>query len=222
MVDKKVRARTWRTVACALGLSVAVHTLLLVLIQDRPGGASSLSGSTVLTAHFEPAPPSDVTLADPSVAPVTAAPAVEDAAPSRTMQQNAPASSFPKAPANETRASAAAVAPPPVKPVGNTGIEMPFVRDPTYYAMAALDTPPRLLGSAEGCYPAGAVGEVAFQLSINETGIVDEAVVVSVRPEGLFTGAAAEMCGRLKFSPATRGGRAVRSRIRLVVGQAPS
>lgn len=96
---------------------------------------------------------------------------------------------------------------------------MPFVRDPTYYAMAALDTPPRLLGSAEACYPQGAVGEVTYQISINEQGAVDEASVVSVKPQGLFTGAAVELCARLKFSPATKNGRTVRSRVRLVVGQ---
>lgn len=96
---------------------------------------------------------------------------------------------------------------------------MPFVRDPIYYAMAALDTPPRLMGTAEPCYPQGAVGEVTFQIAINEQGTVDEASVVAVKPQGLFTGAAVELCSRLKFTPATKDGRTVRSRVRLVVGQ---
>jgi outer membrane biosynthesis protein TonB len=97
-------------------------------------------------------------------------------------------------------------------------LEMPFARDPTYYAVAALDTPPSLLGPADACYPQGAIGEVAYVLLIDEHGAVDQVSVAAVQPSGLFTGAAVELCGQLKFAPGIRNGRPVRSRVRFVVG----
>jgi protein TonB len=205
----------------ALGLSVALHVALVALIEDRPGGASSLSGIRALEARIEPQPPHDgVAATSPEGVDATAAPE----APHREPASLAPAAPTPSQPGSRDAIAATAVAvrAQPAAAVPMPGAEMPFVRDPTYYAMAALDTPPRLLESAQPCYPQGAVGEVAYQIAINEHGTVDEASVVSVQPQGLFTGAAAELCGRLKFAPATKDGRAVRSRVRLVVGQPAS
>lgn len=202
----------------ALGLSLLLHAALVVLVQDQPGGDPSMSGSRTLDARIEPQSPQD----GPIVAGTRTAqiPSTADGSSVESSPVARPAIDGPPRPPEASPATAATTLRPRSTPKPSTaGVEMPFVRDPTYYAMAALDTPPRLLGSAEACYPQGAVGEVAYQIAINEHGTVDEASVVAVKPQGLFVGAAVELCSRLKFSPATKDGRAVRSRVRLVVGQ---
>lgn len=90
--------------------------------------------------------------------------------------------------------------------------------EPIYYAIPALDQPPAPLTSPDECYPYGATGEVTYELMIDESGLVTRATVLDVKPQGLFTAAAAELCGRLKFSPAIKDGRTVRSRVRFVIG----
>jgi TonB family protein len=94
----------------------------------------------------------------------------------------------------------------------------PLAADPTYHAITALDRAPAPLSRPDVCYPHGATGEVTYELLIDETGAVDQATVLGVNPVGLFTAAAAELCTRLRFSPAVKDGRAVRSRVRFVVG----
>lgn len=96
--------------------------------------------------------------------------------------------------------------------------ELPFAPDTTYYPIAALDRLPAPLSAPDVCYPAGATGEVTYELLIDETGAVDQASVVSASPPGVATAAAAELCSAIRFSPAIKGGRNVRSRVRLVVG----
>ena len=46
----------------------------------------------------------------------------------------------------------------------------------------------------------------------------NEASVVEVKPEGLFTAGAVYACRNLKFAPALKDGRTVRSRVRFVIG----
>ena len=95
---------------------------------------------------------------------------------------------------------------------------MPWAPDTTYYSIAALDRLPAPLSAPDVCYPRGATGEVTYELLIDETGAVNQASVVGVSPPGLATAAAAELCSAIHFSPALKGGRAVRSRVRMVVG----
>lgn len=219
--DFAMDLRTVRRIAWALGLSIVVHAALVILIQARPGGASSMSGSWMVHARIE-----------------QQAPAASDAAPAPIELPEQPAAAAlrstpadgPRPAAQPAREPAVAATKVAVAAEGGAmkkteqphGMEMPFVRDPNYYAVAALDSPPRLLGSADVCYPQGATGEVAYVLMINEQGTVDEATVASVKPQGLFTGAAVDLCSRLKFTPGVKDGRAVRSRVRFVVGANPT
>ena len=92
-------------------------------------------------------------------------------------------------------------------------------REPTYYAITALDRPPVPLSPPDACYPDGATEEVEYELLIDENGTVNRAVVLSVRPVGLFTAAAEELCAAVRFSPAVKDGRTVKSKIRLVLGR---
>lgn len=216
--DLAMDPQTARRIAWALGLSVAVHAALVVLIQAQPGGAPTLAGSWTVNARIEhqaPAPsdsvPAPVELPEPAKAEQNRTTTAAEPAPDAKLARE-------RAGADAKVATGGAVksaAQPP-------GIEMPFVRDPNYYAVAALDSPPRLLGAADGCYPQGAVGEVAYVLMINEQGTVDQVTVTSVNPQGLFIGAAVDLCSRLKFTPGVKDGRAVRSRVRFVVGSNPS
>jgi outer membrane biosynthesis protein TonB len=98
------------------------------------------------------------------------------------------------------------------------GAPVPLAADATYHPVSALDRPPSPLLRPDVCYPHGATGEVVYELLIDEAGVVTQAAVLTVKPLGLFTAAAAELCSKLRFSPAIKDGRAVRSRVRFVVG----
>jgi len=214
-----------RRLGLAVALSLSVHGALLLLIQAQPGAGTSARSGVTLQARIEAQTATDQ-------GPETKAPSQAEEAPREPAQT--PAVAAPTEAASPARVTpgtardeaatalakaAGAVAAAPTTETGR--LEMPFATDPTYYAVSALDTPPRLLGSADACYPHGATGEVAYVLLINETGKVDEVTVAAAQPTGLFTGAAAELCGQLAFVPGTRNGRPVRSRVRFVVGPTP-
>jgi hypothetical protein len=209
-----------RRIAWAFGLSIAVHAAAVALIQMQPGGISVAGSSwSVLEASIEQPTPD---AGEPArLLPDASREMLMPVSP-RTM-----AAAQPGFDAGRARAAAAIEAQAAPAAAGGasktqaSGDDMLFARDPNYYAVAALDSPPRLLGSADVCYPQGAAGEVAYDLMLNEQGVVDRVAVASAHPLGLSTGVAAELCGQLKFTPGIKDGRAVRSRIRLVVGANP-
>lgn len=214
--------KTVRRIGWALGLSLAFHVGLVLLIQAQPGGSPSLAGSWTVHARIEH---QAVTGVDASSAATTVSP--EPVKPEATKAVGVPDPGPDAKPARdvasvEPKAGNSLQRDLPKDSSPARGIDMPFVRDPNYYAVAALDSPPRLLGAADACYPQGAIGEVAYVLLINEQGTVDQVTVNSVKPEGLFTGAAVDLCSRLRFTPAIKDGRPVRSRVRFVVGSRPS
>lgn len=221
LIDLAMDTRTGRRIAWALGLSVAVHAALVIAIRAQPGGAPSLSGSWTVHARIEAQGPA---ASEAAAAPIESPDQVDPERPRAVATEHAKRerNPAPAAAAGETRTSAVGNGIAAKEMAQPRGMEMPFVRDPNYYAVAALDAPPRLLGPADVCYPQGAVGEVAYTLMINEQGTVDEVEVAAVSPKGLFTGAAVELCSRLKFTPGIKDGRAVRSRVRFVVGSKPS
>lgn len=214
-----------RRLGFAVAISLAVHGALLVLIQAQPGsGAGSRSGTTlqarieVQTATAQGPENKDSGQAQEALSEPAQTPAVAEPTQAASPARAAPGAARDE-PARAKAIDAVAAAPAPTTETGRP--EVPFAADPTYYAVSALDTPPRLLGPADACYPQGATGEVAYVLLINETGKVDEVSVAAVQPTGLFTGAAAELCGQLAFVPGMRNGRPVRSRVRFVVGPTP-
>jgi protein TonB len=109
----------------------------------------------------------------------------------------------------------------PVAAPGN-GIEVPFMRDPTYYPAKQLDAYPRPLTQIKLDYPASAVaakvdGRVLVLLMIDEFGVVNEASVVESQPDGFFEDAALEVLRAARFTPAQKQGRPVKSRVLLQV-----
>jgi hypothetical protein len=192
----------------AIALSAALHALAIVAIKAGPPRLPSAEKIPIEARIALPAPASGREMqAAPASVPRREAdePLVREvrAGPSK-----------PRLPAPAVPAERVA----PVQPVAQAG-DLPLDSDRPYYLVTSLDRPPVPLSAPDACYPRGATGEVTYELLIDETGVVNRAAVVVVRPAGLFTAAAAELCAAIRFSPAIKDGRAVRSQVRLVVGR---
>ena len=102
------------------------------------------------------------------------------------------------------------------------GIEVPFIRDPTYYPAKQLDVYPQPLTAIKLDYPESAAsarvdGRVVVLLLIDEFGMVNEASIVEAQPEGYFEDAALAVFRAARFAPGQKQGRAVKSRVLLQV-----
>lgn len=87
-----------------------------------------------------------------------------------------------------------------------------------YYTVQDLDVYPTLRGPLKLEYPHAAAraqvsGRVLVVLALNETGILDEVSIVRSEPEGYFEDAARAALAGVRFFPAQKDGRAVKSRI---------
>lgn len=207
-----VEPSVMRRLAVALVVSIGVHGASLYFVHARPPHAIASTPSSISAWIEDPNSRRD---AQPSSTPVSADegdPVPVEATPSPPPAEQPSPSASTESPLSLARAAEA------IKPDARAGIEIPALRDAMYYTVAALDKLPNLVGDADGCYPMGAVGEVIYTLLIDETGAVAEATISDVKPVGLFTTAAEEACRALKFVPAEKNGRSVRSRVRFVVG----
>jgi protein TonB len=201
-----------RRLLLALAASFAAHAALLSVLELSPSRHAT-SAAAGLHARLErvmegaqPAEPVPAPLTEDAMQP-DPSPAPADPAPSVPPQ--------PPAPTAHPQARQAVAVPSETAP---TGLNVPVPHDLTYYPVAALDAPPRPIGSSDACYPEGAAGEIAYILLINEAGAVDQATLANARPEEAAVALALEGCRALKFAPAMKDGRAVRSRVRFVVG----
>jgi periplasmic protein TonB len=114
------------------------------------------------------------------------------------------------------------VAPAPAEPI--PALDVPLVRDLTWYPARQLDVFPRALATPRPAYPAAAQslqGEVTLLLLIDEAGTVHEVSVVEAQPPGMFDEAASVAFRDVHFEPAMKDGRAVRSRILVKVAFNP-
>ncbi|MPZ42788.1 MAG: hypothetical protein GEV05_05145 [Betaproteobacteria bacterium] len=205
--DASFDADTARRLAFALALSAVLHAAVILAIRAGPPDIPMAPGMPI-EARIEPAEPEPAASALASMQAVAESPATSFRAASQTAPAHEPlVTASASAPLGNDRASNAAV-----------GAQAPLAADSTYYAITALDRPPAPLTRPDACYPHGATGEVTYELMIDEVGTVNQATVLAVKPVGLFTAAATELCSALKFSPAIKDGRTVRSRVRFVVG----
>ena len=90
--------------------------------------------------------------------------------------------------------------------------------DATYYPASELDVYPMPAARVVFGYPQKAAddrvsGEVLLMLLIDEAGNVDGVTVVAAEPSGYFEDAARQAFNGLRFSPARKGERAVKSRV---------
>jgi protein TonB len=205
-----VSKQAWSRLIKACALSFVIHVTLLVGIPVNPtGGVPSVV--SVITARLEPA------------APAESEPAAENASlvPADTVTPPAavsPPKSIEPAPAAKPEPPRASA--PPSSPSG--GIDVPLIRDPTYYPAKQLDVYPQPLAPIRLAYPDPAAkarvdGRLMVLLLIDEFGMVNDASVVEAQPEGYFEEAALAEFRSARFSPAQKQGHAVKSRVLLQV-----
>ena len=203
-----------RRIALALTLSVALHAALILAIRSGPPNIPNAAGPPIEARIVVADRPTGPEASDSGTTALTDA--VERSPASVPVASNSAPTGHP---------ASAERAPQPLgsAPVNNTptAAHAPLAPDSTYHLITALDRPPAPLTRPDACYPYGATGEVTYELLIDEAGTVNQATVLAVKPVGLFTAAAAELCSALKFSPAIKDGRAVRSRVRFVVSSGP-
>ena len=204
----------------AVVLSAALHLSFIYGIAPRPGArarpivplAARLVPDPVPVApltdgkHVVPAPPRAAT---PALRPALTIPA----APPESPLVAVPASNGVEA-VERREASALPKA------------DLPFPVDLQWYEARDLDTYPRALSSLDAPYPTSAQtdavrGTVTLLLSIDETGSVRDASVVSAEPSGYFETAALASVREARFAPAEKDARPVRSKIIVKLRFAP-
>jgi periplasmic protein TonB len=186
-----VSKRAWARLFIACTLSLVLHLALLTGIPVRRAGEMT-SAVSAIYARIEPVAPESVQRETP--------PEIDFSAPTRAK---------PPAP-DKTK---------PYEPRSNLsdGTGLPIAGDPTYYAAKQLDVYPRALAPIKLDFPEAAAearvdGQLLVLLLIDEFGFVNEASVVEARPEGYFEEAALAILRAVRFSPAQKQGRAVKSR----------
>jgi len=194
------------------GLSLALHLLLLLGMQVNPTGGIANVSSTIY-ARLEP--PADETPTETAAFPPEQLqpPPVEQEA-VKLASEDPLAAPEPKKPAAPPEQKPEAT--PPSSP--NAGIELPLIRDPTYYTAKQLDAYPQPLTPIRLHYPETAAaeridGHLRILLLIDEFGVVNEASVVEAEPPGYFEEAARSVFVPARFSPGMKQGRAVKSRV---------
>ena len=202
-------ARASRRLVIACGLSLLLHTALLVGLPVNPTGGVPGVPSTI-QARLETTT-EEATSEAPAPAPI----------PEPSIEQTAtPASEDPlKAPEPIKPQARPAIEPAPPTPSSpSAGIEVPLIRDPTYYTARELDVFPQPLMPVRLDYPERASslrldGHVRILLLIDEFGVVNEASVVEAAPPGYFEEAARTVFMATQFSPGMKQSRAVKSRV---------
>ncbi len=202
--------RVWTRLLVACGLSLALHLMLLFGVPVNPtGGIPNVS--SMITARLEPA--IDATPAE-TAAPLPEQPVPVEPAVVKPANEDPLAAPEPKKAASQPEP----VPPPAPRSSPNAGIELPLIRDPTYYTAKELDAYPQPLTPIRLLYPETAVaerldGRLRILLLIDEFGVVNEASVIEAQPPGYFEEAARSVFMPTRFSPGMRQGRAVKSRV---------
>lgn len=208
------------SLAVAIAISTLVHLGLADGMVRAPGHAPS-RGPTVIAVRLEiqeattvvPAPPRDKVLGAGERVPVSKRHPVlpaEDRLPDPAVHQPSSAATF-------------AVRTPDA---GFSAAVLPPVYDPAYYPSSQLDVYPALVQPVNLEYPQhaandGISGRVQLMLLIDETGSVREVTIIDPGPARLFEKKLRSAFTQARFSPARKGGRAVRSRVQIGVDYRP-
>ena len=179
-----------------VGLAVSVTAHVAIVLAVRP-----------VTYAYVPPQPLHVELRD-----VTPAPAADAASSVAAAQSDysAPLS----APARTTEPAKAESRETAADP--RSGADLGLATD-RYYLSSEVDVRAEPIGETNLVYPQLAYqqrlpGKVTVSILISQRGSVDEVSVVKAEPPGIFEQAALNAVRELKFSPALRGGRAVKSK----------
>ena len=186
-----------RRIGLALLLSAALHLILMLRLE--PGGPVGGNLPDALHARLDlrPAPAG-------ATSPRIRTPLTRSPPPAGT-----PTESAAPLPVEQPGADVETQVPPAPEPVGES-VHVPV--DPVYYAARELDVYPVPLERLQG--PAvAASGWVRVLAMVDETGAVTQADVFDSDPDNVAAEAALQAVRAARFSPARKGGRAVRSRI---------
>ena len=199
----------WQRLLLACLFSALLHLVLIGIPVNPTGGVPNVIST--IQARLEPAANEDAS----AVAAVEANTANDAASP---LAENAKAAVEPKRP--ETRPAEKTAAPPMPSP--GAGIEVPVIRDPTYYPARQLDVYPQPVAMIQPKCPEPAVaqrinGRVQLLVLIDEFGVVNEASVTEAQPPGMFDDAAVQSFRAARFVPAQKQGNHVKSRVLLRV-----
>jgi protein TonB len=205
----------WRLLA-ALAASAAIHLSLLYTV--RPAPPAPEPPAAVLRARLQA-----------SAAPVARDARVTDRSESHVqpVRRQAPDPSSEHEAAQPVTATAVMPqADVPATPDVLPPVVAPIAVDTTWYPARLLDVFPRPVATPQPAYPEHAGmermgGEVTLLMLIDETGTVHELSVVEAQPAGAFEAAAVAAYQGVRFEPARKDGRAVRSRVLVRVAFSP-
>ena len=201
----------WPRLLLACLLSALLH-LMIFLVPVNPTGGTPQLVSTI-QARLEDMAESDreTAVAQEEVAVPAPAPlSTEAARPALPEATPKPASKVAEAPAAKPLSSPSA------------GIEVPLIRDPTYYPARQLDVYPQPMANIQPKCPEVALaqrlnGRVQLLVLIDEFGVVNETSVVEAQPAGVFEETAVQAFRSVRFVAAQKQGNHVKSRVILRV-----
>jgi protein TonB len=192
--------------ACVL--SAMLHLILLGVPVNPTGGVPNIVST--IQARLEPAATDDVAAIalQEEVQPVKPEPQVADGAEKPVANKLQPVP--------ESKPAAAPASSP------GSGVELPLIRDPTYYPARQLDVYPQPVVMIQPKCPDAAVaqrinGRVQLLLLIDEFGVVNDASIIDAQPAGVFDDATLLGFRVARFVPAQKQGNHVKSRVVLRV-----
>jgi protein TonB len=198
----------WPRLLLAGLLSAMLHLVILAVPVNPTGGEPNVIST--IQARLEPSPSEEIPAAETETAVVAEPPAPRLADGAEKVAAGKPKTEPPQK--------------PPASPASSpgSGVEVPVIRDPTYYPARQLDVYPRLATEVQRKCPDAAVaqhvnGSVQLLLLIDEYGILNDASVVDAKPAGMFEEAALQAFRAARFVPAEKQGNHVKSRVLLRV-----
>jgi len=211
--------RTIQQLSLALAISFALHLAVIASVKIRPAKQVHVSRNMIearlenVTSPRQKITPLQPIKSDNGLAPVEVKkPAIEASSKPQQASQ-APA----EMPPNEERQPSATLVEDEHSILPS--LEIPLAEDPTYYPATQVDKHPVSLQPIHPQYPEDAEaanivqGEVTLLLLIDEFGKVQDISVADAKPEGYFEESAISAFRNVRFSPAQRNGRDVKSRM---------
>ena len=198
--------RAWGRLLIACAISLILHFALLLGVPLNPSGGTP-HVPTIISARLEPA------VGQIPAAAATEPQAAIGASPDKSAAADALAESGARKAVPESKP--VAVAAPPA--VSGAGLDLPLLRDPTYYPARQLDVYPKAQEINEPrCTPAAerdrVIGKLLILALIDEYGVVNAVSVVEAEPEGYMEEVTLAAFRSARFFPALRQGRDVKSR----------
>lgn len=201
----------WSRLCAATGLSVLLHIAVMIGLPINPTGGVPGAGPA-LSVRLEPG---EVLAQGAELQPVVPEPLLEPVAPVLPPERTAAPEAPQKPLVSEARSAVPAASP-------STGLEVPLIRDPTFYSASQLDVYPAPLVPVRPDCPEHATtqrieGRVRLLILLDEFGLVSDVSVVEAQPGGYFEEITLAAFRPARFSPAQKDGRAVKSRLAFTV-----